>query len=129
MDNKNKKKIPSSRIILGYQRLSAYWLLDSWGINMKENQSLGEIDRNILDIISHYGSLEFIELWYEIGEDDALKKHQMTKEELLMRLEFLETQGFVEHIIISENSTQWVLRMRTLFITDSYGNRWKYERL
>ncbi|MBT3312085.1 MAG: hypothetical protein HN931_06225 [Desulfobacterales bacterium] len=96
---------------------------------MKENQSLEEVDRNILDIISHYGSLEFIELWYEIGEDDALKKHQMTKEELLMRLELLETQGFVEHFIISEESTLWVLKMRELFVTDSLGIRWKYERL
>jgi len=77
---------------------------------MKENQSLGKIDRNILDIISHYGSLEFIELWYEIGEDDAMKKHQMTKKELLLILEFLETQGYVKPIKISKESTRWALK-------------------
>ncbi len=77
---------------------------------MKGNQSLEEVDRNILDIISLYGSLEFIELWYEIGEDDAMKKYQMTKEELLLILEFLETQGYVKHIMISEESTLWAMK-------------------
>ena len=77
---------------------------------MKENQSLGEVDRYILDIISLWGSLEFIELWYEIGEDDALKEHPMTKEELLMRLEFLVAQGYVERIMNSEESTRWALK-------------------
>ena len=77
---------------------------------MKGNQSLGEVDRNILDIISLYGSLEFLELWYEIGEDDALKEHRMTKEELLMRLELLEAQGYAERIMNSEESTQWALK-------------------
>jgi hypothetical protein len=77
---------------------------------MKGNQSLGEVDRNILDIISLYGSLEFLELWYEIGEDDALKEDPMTKEELLMRLEFLVAQGYVERIMNSEESTLWVLK-------------------
>ncbi len=77
---------------------------------MKGNQSLGEVDRNILDIISLYGSLEFLELWYEIGEDDALKEDPMTKEELLMRLEFLVAQGYVERIMNSEESTLWALK-------------------
>ena len=77
---------------------------------MKGNQSLGEVDRNILNIISLYGSLEFLELWYEIGEDAVLKEHPMTKEELLMRLEFLMAQGFVERIMNSEESTRWTLK-------------------
>ena len=77
---------------------------------MKGNQSLGEADRNILNIISLYGSLEFLELWYEIGEDDALKEHLLTKEELLMRLEFLMAQGYVEGIMNSEESTLWTLK-------------------
>ena len=77
---------------------------------MKGNKNLGEVDRNILDIISLYGSLEFLELWYEIGEDDALKEHPMTQEELLMRLEFLLAQGYVERIMNSQESTRWALK-------------------
>ena len=78
---------------------------------MKGNESLGEVDQNILDIISLYGNLEFLELWYEIGEDDALKEHPMTKEELLMRLEFLVAQGYVERIMNSkESTTRWALK-------------------
>jgi len=72
---------------------------------MKENQSLGEVDRKILDIISLYGNLGFLDLWYEIGEDDALKEHSMTKEELSMRLEFFVAHGYVERIMNSEEST------------------------
>jgi hypothetical protein len=34
---------------------------------MKGNQNWGEVDRNILDTISLYGNLEFLERWYEIG--------------------------------------------------------------
>ena len=77
---------------------------------MKGNKNLGEVDRNILDIISLYGSLEFLELWYEIGEDDALKEHPMTQEELLMKLEFLLAQGYVERIMNSQESTRWALK-------------------
>ncbi len=77
---------------------------------MKGNQSLGEVDRNILNIISLYGSLEFLELWYEIGEDDALKEHPMTKKELSMRMEFLVAQGYVERIMNSEETTLWTLK-------------------
>ena len=77
---------------------------------MKGNQSLGEVDGNILNIISLYGSLEFLELWYEIGEDDALKEHLLTKEELSMRMEFLEAQGYVERIMNTEETTQWTLK-------------------
>jgi len=86
---------------------------------MKGNQSLGEVDRNILNIISLYGSLEFLELWYEIGEDDALKEHPMTKEELLMRLEFLMAQGYVERNMNSEESAWWALKKERKAISDS----------
>lgn len=77
---------------------------------MKENQSLGGVDRKILDIISHHGSLEFLEMWYEIGEDDALKTQILTKKELSGRLEFLVAQGYVERIMNSEESTLWALK-------------------
>jgi len=62
---------------------------------MEKEQSIRDIDRKILDIISHHGSLEFLELWYEIGEDDSLKTRILTKEELSVRLDFLVAQGFM----------------------------------
>jgi len=77
---------------------------------MKGNQGLEEVDRKILDIISHYGSLEFLELWDEIGEDDILKEQIMTKEDALERLDFLETQGFVERLLEEEENTLWTLK-------------------
>ncbi len=77
---------------------------------MKDKQELDAIDQSILDIISLYGSLEFLELWYEIGEDDGLKKQLTTKEKLLRKLEFLVAQGYVERIMNSEESTLWALK-------------------
>ncbi len=76
---------------------------------MKGNQSLEEVDRNILDIISHYGSLSLLELWDEIGEDDALKHQILTKEEALKKLEFFMEQGFVERVM-EEGSPRWALK-------------------
>ena len=76
---------------------------------MERNQSLEEGDQKILDIISHHGSLEFLELWYEIGEDDALKTQILTKEELSRRLKFLVAQGFMVHVV-EEGITRWVLK-------------------
>ena len=77
---------------------------------MKKKSSLGEIDRNILDIITLYGSLEFLELWYETGEHDALKKQELTKDELLKRLEFLLSHGYVARIMDSKKITRWTLK-------------------
>jgi len=73
-------------------------------------QSLTEVDRNILDIISLYGGLEFLDLWYEIGEADALKEHRMTKKELLIRLKSLEAQGYVEGFMNSGKGANWTVK-------------------
>lgn len=77
---------------------------------MKVTQNLEEVDRKILDIISHYGNLEFMELWYEIGEDDTLKEQIMTQEEALRRFELLEAQGFVKSVTDDEGMTRWALK-------------------
>ena len=77
---------------------------------MKDKQKLDAIDQSILDIISLYESLEFLELWYEIGEDDVLKKQLTTREELSRRLEFLVSKGHVEPIMDAEESTLWALK-------------------
>ena len=76
---------------------------------MERKQSLEEVDQRILDILSHHGSLEFIEIWYEIGEDDALKTQIMSKEELSKRLVFLETLGFLVRVS-GEGITRWALK-------------------
>ena len=77
---------------------------------MERNQSLEEGDQKILDIISHHGSLEFLEIWDEIGEDDFLKEQIMTREELSGRLERLVAQVHVERIMDSEGRTRWALK-------------------
>ena len=76
---------------------------------MERNQSWEEGDQKILDIISHHGSLEFLEIWDEIGEDDFLKEQIMTREELSGRLERLVAQVHVERIMDSEGRTLWAL--------------------
>ena len=77
---------------------------------MKKNSGLEKIDRDILGIISLYGSLEFMELWFEVGEHDALKKQQLTKDELMKRLEFLLSKGYVERLIDSKEIKRWALK-------------------
>jgi len=76
---------------------------------MKRYQSLEEVDRKNLDIISHYGSLVFQDLlWYEIGENDTLKEQMSTREAAQTKLEFLEAQGFVKRIE-PEGIPHWAL--------------------
>jgi DNA-binding Lrp family transcriptional regulator len=71
--------------------------------------SLDPIGQGILHILSRYESLDFLELWYEIGEDDGLKG-QVSKEALLNRLESLMARGFVERIREAEGTARWALK-------------------
>jgi DNA-binding Lrp family transcriptional regulator len=77
---------------------------------MKGNHSLDEVDRKILDIISHFGTLTSLDLWDEIGEDATLAAQIMSKEEALRRLELLMAQGHVERVKDSERITRWALK-------------------
>ena len=77
---------------------------------MKGIQNLEEVDRKILDIISHYGNLEFMELWDEIGEDDTLKEQIMTKKDALRRIEFLEERGIVKRVSDDDGMARWALK-------------------
>ena len=77
---------------------------------MKGSHSLDEVDRKILDIISHFGSLTFLDLWDEIGEDATLAAQIMSKEEALRRLELHMAQGHVERVKDSERITRWALK-------------------
>jgi len=65
------------------------------------------IDRIILHKLSLYQSLDLVELWYELGEDDALKE-RVTREELSSRLESLMVQGLVEQVEKREGEIHWV---------------------
>jgi len=60
------------------------------------------IDQMILRKLAIYESLDLLELWYEIGEDDMLKE-SVTKEEISNRLESLKAQGLVEEEKLSDD--------------------------
>ena len=72
---------------------------------MMEANHFEEIDKNILDILSHYGSLCLQDLWYELGENRDLKEEPVTKDAVLTRLEFLSTIGFVK-----SEGDEWIIR-------------------
>jgi len=55
-----------------------------------------KVDKSIMNILAHYGRLDFTDLWYELGESGILKELPTTKGELLRRLEFLASKGFVK---------------------------------
>jgi hypothetical protein len=63
-------------------------------------------DQNILRILSFYEHFDFIELCYELDEDDAMKG-RITKGELSSRLESLTAEDFVEQVSNGENSLRW----------------------
>jgi hypothetical protein len=63
---------------------------------MNETKYLEKIDEIILDVISHFGTISLMDLWYELGESHDLKEQPVTKAEVLSRLELLAAKGFVE---------------------------------
>ena len=64
---------------------------------MEARRSLDTIDQSILRILSAYGQMAPLELWYELGENDAVKE-RVTEGEILSRLESLTARGFVERV-------------------------------
>ena len=64
---------------------------------MKARNSLDEVDRGILRILSGYEQMACLELWYELGEEDTVKQG-VTEAEVRARLESLRKQGFVERV-------------------------------
>ena len=74
---------------------------------MGGDNRIDPIDRMILHKLSLYQSLDLVELWYELGEDDALKE-RVTREELSSRLESLMVQGLVERVEKREGEIHWV---------------------
>ena len=81
------------------------------GMLMERQNSLEAIDQSILRILAMYESLDVVELWYEIGEDDISRK-DVTQEEVLSRLEFLDREGFVKCVDEPRGHTKWALDRR-----------------
>jgi len=72
---------------------------------MNESKYLSEIDKIILDIISHFGTISLMDLWYELGESSDLKEQPVTEDEILSRLEFLAAKGLVK-----SEGDEWVIK-------------------
>ncbi len=64
---------------------------------MNGHTIVDETDQSILRILSNYERLTPLQVWYELGEEDAGKSKPST-EEVLRRLESLRTRGFVERV-------------------------------
>ncbi len=67
------------------------------------------IDRMILSKLSFYESLDLIELWYELGEDDLLKE-SVTEENISSRLESLKAHGVVVRFEGTKGDIRWALK-------------------
>jgi len=76
---------------------------------MEREMALDTLDQNILRILSLYEGLAVGQLWYEIGEDDATVEN-VTKEEVLSRLEFLRRRGLVKCMKEQEGDVKWTVK-------------------
>ena len=72
---------------------------------MNESKYLVKIDNIILDVVSHFGTISLMDLWYELGESGDLKEQPMTEDEVLSRLEFLAAKGLVK-----SKGDEWVIK-------------------
>jgi hypothetical protein len=78
---------------------------NSGGAEMIETGQIRELDRSILDMLSHYESLSLQGLWCELEENDDLNLQSISRAAVLGRLEFLSTIGFVKF-----EGDKWVAR-------------------
>lgn len=62
-----------------------------------EREIVDAIDQNILRILSLYEHLTLLQLWYELGEDNAAKR-SISEEGTRKRVESLVARGFVEKV-------------------------------
>jgi excisionase family DNA binding protein len=76
---------------------------DQWGNVPSPAKVLSSVDQNILRILSLYEHLTLLQLWYEMGEDDALGR-RLTEKETERRLQVLTMRGFVENIGDSDSA-------------------------
>ena len=80
---------------------------------MQTHNSLDKLDQNLLRILSVYDQLTPLQLWFEMGEDDAVKE-TVSEDEIRKRLESLEARGYVEKAQDPEaESAPPIYRVRT----------------
>lgn len=82
---------------------------------MEVRVNMDEMEQSILRILSNYERLTPLQLWYELAEDDAMKR-RLTEKEIISRLESLRAKGFVERITGMEvfgDSRLSIYRVRT----------------
>ena len=72
---------------------------------MNESKYLAKIDKIILDVISHFGKISLMDLWYELGESGDIEEQPMTEDEVLSRLEFLASKDLVK-----SEGDEWVIK-------------------
>jgi hypothetical protein len=65
---------------------------------MQTANSLDLLDQSLLRILSAYDELTPLELWYELGEDDAAKE-TVSEKEVGRKLESLGARGYVERVV------------------------------
>ena len=65
---------------------------------MQTANSLELLDQSLLRILSAYDGLTPLELWYELGEDDAAKE-TVSEKEIGRKLESLAARGYVERVV------------------------------
>ncbi len=82
---------------------------------MNGPNSLDSVDQSILRILSAYDQLTALQLWYELGEDDA-EEETVSEGEILSRLESLRKKGLVERITeagVDSGSAPLMYRVKT----------------
>jgi hypothetical protein len=72
---------------------------------MMEASQMRELDRKILDMLSHYENLSLQDIWCELEENGDLNRQSIARAAVLSRLEFLSTIGFVKF-----KGDKWVIR-------------------
>ena len=65
---------------------------------MQTANSLGLLDQSLLRILSVYEQLTPLQVWFELGEDDAAKE-AVSEKEIRRRLESLAARGYVEKVV------------------------------
>jgi hypothetical protein len=81
------------------------------GTLVEQREILDAIDQRILRTLALYESMEAVELWYEIGEDDSSREN-LTEEEVLSRLRFLTEEGFVKRVKGPRGRLKWAVHQR-----------------
>jgi hypothetical protein len=90
---------------------------------MQTHNRLDAVDQNLLRILSVYEQLTPLQLWFELGEDDAAKE-AVSEEEIQKRLESLAARGYVKKVVrqgAKAGSAPLIYRVKTSSDTAADG--------